>query len=248
MNQHTGHRERLRTRFVKEGLSNFEPHEVLELLLYQIIPYKDTNVLAHRLIDRFGSLSNVIEAPVEQLQTVEGLSETSAVNLSLVFPLFCYYKSARARGQKLVTLQDIYAYAMYLLEDSVYEEIYVVCLDATGRVVGQRRFCDKSVGKVRICPRDVAETAGGFCSNNVVLIHSHPKGNKISSYKDDTFTKLTYTVLRGMEINLLEHIIVCGNDYYSFCAEGKIDRYYNEYAQEFDALGISQEELKINNG
>ena len=81
---HDGHRERLRERFLREGLDSFEDHNILELLLFYVIPRKDTNELAHLLLDRFGSLSAVLEAPYEELKTVPGIGELSASLLCLI--------------------------------------------------------------------------------------------------------------------------------------------------------------------
>ncbi len=248
MNTHIGHRDRLRNRFLNEGLNNFEPHEVLELLLYQVIPYKDTNVLAHKLIDKFGSLSNVLSAPYNELKTTEGLSEISAANLALIYPLFNYFKSDRAKGQKLSTVSDIYSYVLYVLSDNLYEQALVICIDNSGKVIGQKVFCDNDVSKVIISPKDIASVAMGFCSNSVIIAHSHPNGTVNASVKDDEFTKLTYTVLKGMGINLLEHIIVSGTQYYSYCAERKIDEFYKQYINEYKVTILQQEETKIING
>ena len=89
---HAGHRARMRERFMKEGLSGFSEHEVLELLLMFAIPQRDVNPLAHRLIDRFGSLSAVLESSPAELTRVDGVGENAAVLLSLMPQLLSYYQ------------------------------------------------------------------------------------------------------------------------------------------------------------
>ena len=81
MSIHDGHRQRLKDRFCKEGLDNFDEHQVLELLLFYCIPRMDTNPIAHALLQRFGSLSQVLEAPVEELEKVPGIGHNAAVFL-----------------------------------------------------------------------------------------------------------------------------------------------------------------------
>ena len=85
---HEGHRQRMRDRFRTEGLDNFAPHEVLELLLFYARARGDVNPLAHRLLETFGSLRGVLEAPVEHLCTVEGVGEETATLLSMMVPMF----------------------------------------------------------------------------------------------------------------------------------------------------------------
>ena len=93
---HKGHRERLRRRFLNEGLSSFEAHNILELLLFYCIPQRDTNPLAHQLIQRFGSVSGVLEADVEQLKEIEYIGENAAILLRLVGEICQSYESTRA--------------------------------------------------------------------------------------------------------------------------------------------------------
>jgi DNA repair protein RadC len=245
-NLHKGHRSRLRQRFLDEGLDSFAQHEVLELLLYNIIPYKDTNELAHRLIDKFGSFAGVLEAPYSELKKVDGLSDVSAASLAALYPAFNYYKKIRQSGQSLLTVKAIHSYAVYLLEDTVYEYLYVVGLDPKGKVIGRREFCDKSTNSVTVTPRQIVEAAFAMNSNNIVLIHSHPKGFATPSAQDYEFTKTVYTVLRGLGIVLLEHIIVAGSKYFSFSAEGFISKLYSQYNNTFNIL-TKQEDLNITN-
>lgn len=242
---HSGHRDRLRNRFIAEGLEGFAQHEVLELLLYNVIPYKDTNILAHNLINKYGSLPGVLEAPYDELKRFEGLSDVSAASLSLLYPLFNYYRKSRMTGQTLLTVKAIHAYAVYLLEDAVYEYLYVVGLDAKGKVIGRRGFCDNSTTSVYVSPRQIVETALSMNSNNIVIIHSHPKGFANPSPPDYEFTKTLYTVLRGLNISLLEHIIVAGTNYYSFYEQNYISKLYEEYNANFHIISAKQEELKI---
>ncbi|HPG92299.1 MAG TPA: JAB domain-containing protein [Clostridia bacterium] len=242
---HSGHRDRLRQRFVKEGLDGFAQHEVLELLLYNVIPFKDTNALAHELINKYGSLSGVLEAPYDELRRFDGLSDVSAANLALLYPLFNYYRKERITGQKLLTVKAIHAYAVYLLEDAVYEYLYVIGLDAKGKVIGRRGFCDNSTTSVYVSPRQIVETAFSMNSNNIVLVHSHPKGFVNPSPQDYEFTKTVYSALRTLNISLLEHIIVSGTNYFSFYEQNYLSKLYSEYNATYHIVSAKQEELKI---
>ena len=102
MGIHDGHREKMRRRFLSGGLEQFADHEALELLLYYAIPRRDTNPIAHALIDRYGSLSAVLAAPVEDLQKVEGIGESAAILLKLVPRLCAKARLADADRQELI--------------------------------------------------------------------------------------------------------------------------------------------------
>ena len=92
--EHAKHRERMRTRFLEHGLDNFADHEVLELLLFYAVPRGDVNPLAHRLLDEFGSLANVLEAETPDLCRVEGMGEKTAAFLHLLPPMFRRYQTS----------------------------------------------------------------------------------------------------------------------------------------------------------
>ena len=133
---HAGHRARLRERFLKEGLSGFSEHEVLELLLMFAIPQKDVNPLAHALIGRFGSLSAVLEASPAELMRVAGVGQNAAALLSLMPQLMGYYQhSAMGEKPSITNLSSARRYAGALFFGVHEERVYMICLDQSGRVL-----------------------------------------------------------------------------------------------------------------
>lgn len=133
---HAGHRARLRERFLKEGLSGFSEHEVLELLLMFAIPQKDVNPLAHALIGRFGSLSAVLEASPAELMRVAGVGQNAAALLSLMPQLMGYYQhSAMGAKPSITNLSGAKRYAGALFFGVHEECVYMICLDQSGRVL-----------------------------------------------------------------------------------------------------------------
>ena len=114
MGIHDGHREKMRQRFLKGGLDSFADHEALELLLYYAIPRRDTNPIAHALMERYGSLSAVLTAPVEDLQRVAGIGESAAVLLKLAPQL--YRKARLSDAEQETVLSSVERVGAYLLE------------------------------------------------------------------------------------------------------------------------------------
>lgn len=170
-----GHKTRLRNRFVNEGMENFEPHEVLEVMLYKSFPYSDTNALAHRLIDRFGSFAAVLEAPYTELEKVEGMGRSSAITLSMWREFFRYYERSKRIGRnELCTVDRLPQIASALLKGSVTEEMHVLCLDVKSRLLGTVKISQNSPTFVSATVREIVERAFGFNAAAVAVCHSHP--------------------------------------------------------------------------
>ena len=157
---HAGHRARMRERFMKEGLSGFSEHEVLEFLLMFAIPQRDVNPLAHRLIDRFGSLSAVLESSPAELTRVDGVGENAAALLSLMPQLMGYYQhSAMGRKPVITNLAEARKYAGALFFGLHEERVYMICVDQSGRVLHPALMHRGTIDQVQIYPREVVETA-----------------------------------------------------------------------------------------
>ena len=135
-NPHERHRERIRETFRKTGIENMPEHSVLELLLFYSVPRKDTNELAHRLIDTFGSLSRVLDAPYERLMEVDGIGDSSALLLSSI-PALCrrYIEDSAGKKLSLAEPEDVMKYAVAKFYGCKSEVFYLICLDAAGNLI-----------------------------------------------------------------------------------------------------------------
>ena len=133
---HGGHRERLRERYLAEGLDNFNEINALELLLFYAIPRKDTNELAHRLLQKFGSLAGVFDAPIEALCSVPGVSRSAAVLLQMITELNRKYLLSRDRAPIIHNTEEAGAYMLPYFYGQRNECVYLLCLDAKGKVLG----------------------------------------------------------------------------------------------------------------
>ncbi|MBE5811735.1 MAG: DNA repair protein RadC [Clostridiales bacterium] len=216
MTMHEGHRRRLRERFRREGLENFAPHEVLELLLFYARARGDVNPLAHRLLDTFGSLRGVLEAPVDQLCTVEGVGEETATLISMMVPMFARYELCLCEEKRTLSrYKDMLDFCSALLKGLRKERFYVICLSAQMRVLGYRMVAEGSLSEVPAYPRLVVETALNQNAYAVVLCHNHPGGEAMPSRGDVEVTRNLEGILARLGIALLEHIIVADEQTYS---------------------------------
>jgi DNA repair protein RadC len=241
-NEHSGHRERLRDRVRKEGLKNFQDYQVLEYVLTFAIPYKDTNEIAHRLINKFGSFYGVLEADEEDLALVKGMGQASAHFVANLRNIFHYYEFDRSKTvSKVIGPGGAYKYIKPFLSNKLVEEMYVVCLTPKSKIVSVEKISEGTVNEANVNIRLIVDKMTKAKVSNIFIAHNHPKGKSTPSASDDKFTKALVTMLEISGSHMLDHIIIGeGNDYYSYRENHMIDE-YKKYAAEIVALsGVSQ--------
>ena len=220
MSNHDGHRERLRERFRKEGLANFQEHEVLELFLFYCLPRKDTNELGHALIKRFGSLANVLETPAEELAKLPGMGINAATFLTLIAQLERYYLMHKNDEKILASLDDCGKYLANCFRNQRNETVMLLCLDAKCKVISCNEVGQGSVNSAAVPIRRVVEMALGVNASSAILAHNHPSALAIPSGEDIQTTRRLALALDAVEIQLVDHIIVADSDYVSLRQSG----------------------------
>jgi len=221
MGEHDGHRERLRRQFLDHGLEALRDYEVLELLLFYAIPRRDTNPIARKLLQHFGSLAAVLDASPSELQQVAGIGENAAVLLQMITPLSRRY--LQAKTEKSVLLTSSRACGTFLIPYFLGERdelVYLLCLDGKGQLLCCRllqRGCSNSVG---VSIRKAAEIAISCNAASVILSHNHPGGVAVPSVEDYATTDQLHRALEPLGIRLVDHIIVVEDDYMSMADSG----------------------------
>ena len=168
---HQGHRERLRARFLEEGLDGFEDHQILELLLFYAIPRADTNPIAHKLMRRFGSLSAVLEADPKDIASIEGISDKAAIFLSLIPQITRLYFHDRVNrdAPRLTSSEAVTEYLVPLMAGRPEEVFYVLCLDTQCRVLYPALIGEGTVKEAHVQPRHVVEEVLRHRAASVIL-------------------------------------------------------------------------------
>ncbi len=224
---HSGHRGRLRERYARGGAEGFLDHQFLELLLTYAIPRRDTNEIAHALLERFSSLEGVFGAEIAQLMLVEGIGESTAVFLRMQGDLFrrlLLRRASDARGNvRLNTPAAAAKYAAALFALHTYESVAVVCLNAKMIVSSSEPLQRGTLNEALIYPRNVAETALLRRAHGILLVHNHPSGDPSPSKEDAETTEAVRTALESVGVRLFDHMIVGGSNVYSFSAHAVID-------------------------
>ncbi|MBP3376339.1 MAG: DNA repair protein RadC [Clostridia bacterium] len=210
-NPHDNHRERLRARFLAAGES-FEDHELLELMLFYCIPRVNTNEIAHRLLERFGSIKGVFNAGPLALMTVDGIGESSALYIRAISEAISRYSRCSIDTRKLLDSREIlYEYMQSLFIGTNRETFYLILLTAGKRLI----LCEK-VGKgnaigASIDPRSICQLAINTEAAFAIVAHNHPDGKAIPSGEDLQLSEHLEWMFNEMQIKLIDHFIVAEN-------------------------------------
>ncbi len=230
---HKGHRDRMRERFLASGGEGFADHELLEMLLYYAIPRRDTNEIAHELIEECGSLSAVLEAPAERLSRVPYVKQNAAIYLQLLGELSRRYTTEKIMPKKN-PMQTVYdstekvtnvLYPRFL--GQTREVMYAMLFDGGMHMLDLFCVGEGSIGSVSITVRAITERAYQRSALSVVIAHNHPGGVAMPSPEDIRMTRDLTTALGVMGIQLVEHFVFADNNYYPIVAyeRGEQDRF-----------------------
>lgn len=216
MSGHGGHRERLRKKFLMGDIDSLEDHEILELALFYAIPRKNTNETAHELLNKFGSVSAVFDAPINALKEVKGIGENAAIFIKLVCSLTrLYHEKKYSSDKKCLSLDEISNLLMHKFIGRNEEAVAIVLLDAKGKILFDGVINKGSVNGVDLYVRKMIELVTLYNASSLVMAHNHPSGIAVPSPEDLKSTEKIYDLFRTMSVSLLDHIIVADEDYIS---------------------------------
>ncbi|MCL1944967.1 MAG: hypothetical protein FWF56_04095 [Firmicutes bacterium] len=224
---HKGHRERMDERaIVDRDFEGFAPHEMLEYLLYAGVPRKDTNEIAHNLIEKFGSFFHVFYASAEELLTVKDMTRRAAHTISAVVPISRWVnrQNIKRSRYKIVNTDSIITYIKPFFENRPYEVVYMFCIDTAGYIISSTKVSQGDVDSVGLNCREIVTRANNNHASKVVIAHNHPSGILSPSFEDLVATSRVNIGLGAINVVLSDHIIFVPNgDYYSFFQNGILD-------------------------
>ena len=227
-NMHEGHRDRLKERFLKEGFDTFEPHNILEFALFFVIPKKDTNELAHILINEFGSLSGVFNAPIEELMQIKGIGKHAACYLKMLPELARKYYEDEAHDVTILnSTEKAGAFFVPKFIGRTDEHIIIAVLDGRCKVLNCSTLSSGVVNEVNVSIRKIIELNMKYKAVSAIIAHNHPGGVALPPEADIETTWQICNALRMVNVKLLDHIIVAGNYYVSLRDSKKYCKIFN---------------------
>ena len=231
MSIHDGHRARM---YQKVSANNFSEHEWLEVLLYPLLPRRDTNALAHRLLLRFGTAEEMFRASMEDLQSVEGVGVAVASHLKCIGHFMARKPVERPTFSKAFTSEAFLPYVKQVYQSISYEVVDFYLLEGYSHVVARRGFSAETLYDVQMIPEEITSFLLTKDISGVVIVHNHPCGEAKPSDKDDVMTK-NLQMLCSMHNRLLcDHIIYATNGVYSYYMSGRLSAISQRFS--FDAM------------
>jgi DNA repair protein RadC len=216
-----GHRQRIKEKYEKSGIDGWLDYEVLELALSYAIPRKDTKPIAKELISRFKTINGVLDSDIKELRTINGISNHIALFLNLLKDIAILYLEKGLHNKDLLSSpQVVYDYLKASLKGAVDEEFKTLFLDSRNKLIAVETLKTGTVNRSVVYPRKIVERALYNHADGVIIAHNHPAGTLQPSQDDITITNAIKTALETVDIVLLDHIIIGGNGYFSFKANG----------------------------
>ncbi|NEI94539.1 DNA repair protein RadC [Rhizobium leguminosarum] len=204
-----GHRERLRDRFREQGDAALADYEILELLLFRLIPRRDTKPIAKALIERFGSLAGVFGAPQALLMEVKGVGEAVALDLKLISTVaHRTLKSELRTTQVLSSWSSVIQYCHAAMAHETREQFRILFLDKRNVLIADEVQGRGTVDHTPVYPREVVKRALELSATAMVLVHNHPSGDPTPSRADIDMTKVIIDAAKALDITVHDHIII----------------------------------------
>lgn len=225
MGLHDGHRKRLKARFLTDGLSGFEDHNILELLLFYSIPRSDTNEIAHLLLNEFKSLSAVFDAPVEELCKIKGISNHTATLIKLIPELLSVYHTDKTKDTKIVnSTNEAGRFFIPRFYGKKNEEVHIMLLDDKKKLIKCEKLFEGTVNSSPVTVKKIVAAVVNSNATAVVIAHNHPGGIALPSRSDIITTEKIFKALKLINVELSDHIIVADDDFVSLADSGELER------------------------
>lgn len=231
-----GHRQRLREKYADGGLARFSDEEVVEFLLTLGTPRKDVKPQAREALKKFGSLSGVLSAPLQKLEEINGIGPKSALYLSLIHQVAGRYLRDRAKGKTFLgSSKAVFDYLFHTMRDLKREIFKVLFLNRKNELIFDQDVFLGSLTGSAVYPREVMTLALENRAAAMVFVHNHPSGDPSPSPEDRRLTRDLLWAAQLLMIQVLDHVIIGHNTYYSFADDGYIQRYLKEFQQTLHA-------------
>jgi len=216
----TGHRGRLRDRFLDSGIAGLSDIEILELLLSFGTPRSDCKEAARELLNQYGAFSKVLDAPDYSLLKVKGIGPKNSFALQFIQAVARHYLKDRIRGKRyLHSSKEVADYLIHSMRGLKIEVLTVLFLDSSHAIIDSEIVAEGTLNVNTIYPREIIKRAMDYHSAALILAHNHPSGSLSPSKQDIKLTKTLFLLCSCMQIQLLDHLII-GDGTYSFADDG----------------------------
>lgn len=218
--EHSGHRQRVRKKFIENGFDVFEPHEALEMFLFYAIPRKDTNPLAHRLLDRYINIGGVCDAPIDELMNEFGLSESAAAYIKMLPEMSRLYNESKISDDNIIDYENLGKLFQTKFIGRTSEAVALMLGDAKGKMIYFNIISKGSLNSSDMPIRKIVDLSLRHNAKTAFLAHNHPSGTALPSHSDLLTTQKLRETLLSVGVDLIDHFIITDDDYVSLRDSG----------------------------
>ncbi len=211
INVHEGHRARMRKRFRETGFEGFNDHEIIEMLLFYTCPRKDTNSLAHTLIDRFGSIAGIMDADYDELVRINNITENTATLFKIIPKFLPFYYNSRLKEQIYSDCDALKEMFSAYFVGLTHEEFRLACFDNNFRMISNILISSGTSSSASVNIRKIIEETLRTKAAFIAIAHNHPHGDSLASSEDIEATRRINEAMGLIEVELIDHIIVAEN-------------------------------------
>ena len=222
MKNNEGHRERLRNRFLMSGLSGFQDYEILELLLTYVIVRKDCKAMAKGLLEKYGDLYTLLKQSPEELGKNKHITERTAIFFKVLFSIIERQLYLKIHNEKITISSNLQLldYLKFSLLNREIEVFKVLFLNTQNELLKEEELFKGTIDRSTVYIRELIKKILNYNAKSVILVHNHPAGSLKPSQSDIALTKKVKEIFEGIEIRLLDHIIISEKGYFSFLEGG----------------------------
>lgn len=229
-NEHSGHRERVKNKFIENGFDVFEAHEALEMFLFYAIPRKNTNPLAHRLLDRYMNIAGVCDAPIDELMKEFGLSKSAAVYIKMLPEMSRLYNESKLSYDNVIDYENLGEMFRTKFIGRTNEAVALMLGDAKGKMIYFNIISKGSLNSTDMPAKKIVDLALRHNAKTAFLAHNHPSGSAFPSRSDLESTQIIRNTLLGVGVELVDHFIITTEDYVSLRESGIAGNiFYSDY-------------------
>ena len=210
---HDGHRQRLREKYVRGGADNLETHELIEMLLYYCIPRRDTNEIAHEMLNHFGSLDRLLSAKIEELEQFDYVSHSGAILIKLIGEIERRRMLEMSSTYRYDSLDKVGEFLISLFRGHTEERLYLLAFDSGMKLINCSLISEGTINAVNVCANKIVELAVSLNASNIIIAHNHPGGVAVPSQNDISLTHSIESLTGLLHVRLLCHMIVAGDRY-----------------------------------
>ena len=221
---------KLEEHFIKYGIEGLSNSEIIELLLCRNVNRKDCKKIVAEVTEKYKTLREFLTAPVEELKQISGITDRCIISIKMILEVPSkFLKEEIIQKPFYASSQGIFDYLYHSMRDLKKEVFRIIYLNNQSQIIDTEVLFEGTLNEVHIYPREIQERVFKHNANHLIFVHNHPSGDPVPSHNDEKITREMVFIGKVLQINVLDHIIIGENRYFSFSSAGLIEKYEDDF-------------------